>query len=1002
MRFLKPLAWTAGVLALLVGAYAWAGYWLAPRLVKSKLPPAISAATGLELTLGEVVVKPFALSADLRDVALTEPDGTALLAAQRLFIDARLAALWRRGVVLEALVLEQPALNFVLREDGSVNLATAFESKSPPPPPDERSRPLPVSIDDIRIQGGVIDAADERRAPALRHRLEPINVRVQNLTTSAGDEGSFNITGRDEDGGQLTLKGQLAMRPFALSGSLEVKGLSARTAWDVAGRYERIAPPAGSIDFRTLYDIAATDEGLRIALDALDAEARELAVRPAGGEEDWVTVAALSVAGASVDVRESRVTLPELRVQGLEVDAWMEAGGEVNLTALAPAAEGSDPTPADDPALAQAPAAQAATAAAESAPAPEAAAPPAPAKSWRVEAPMLRVTGSRIAFEDRTAPQPVRYLLAPLELDIDGYASDAPAIDVALRSDFNETGKIAVAGQWKLDDSGGAFTVDAESLPIVFLQPYLDRTTDLVLKDGQVSVEGKVDVGDDAGRPRKIGFEGSAALARFHSVDRALQEDFIKFGQLAASRVSYASAPARLRVRDLLARGAFFKLVISPDSTTNIADVLSPPRLRKDAPAAPKGAAAAAGESAAKKASAAGAARPGQALDLRIDTLRVVDSAAFFADLSIRPNFSTGIEELGGVITGLSSDPAARAEVMLDGKVDRYAPVEVRGQVNLLSSTTFTDLTAEFSNIELPTFTPYSGKFMGYQIEKGKLNAHFHYLIEDRKLDARHRFTLDQFTLGERVESDDAVKIPMKLAVALLKDRNGVIDIDLPVSGSLDDPSFRVGPLVWKALRNLLVKIVTAPFALIGSLFGAGEEVRFVDFPYGSATLDAAAREQLANVGKALTERPQLKLEVPLVFDAARDRAALTEQRMVELLGGEQVSALRSTDAGAYQKALDGAFEALTGERRAPRPEREKDEAKESHALRTIEAGEAALRERIVIEDTALAELAKQRSEAVRDVLVSEGGLDPGRIFVVAGEAAAEVPGGVRLALGVE
>lgn len=962
MRFLKPVAWAAGVLALLIGAYAWAGYWLAPRLVKSQLPPAIYAATGLQLTLGEVVVKPFSLSADLRDVTLTEPDGTALLAAQRLFIDARLAALWRRGAVLEALLLEQPALNLILREDGSVNLVTAFESKSPPPP-EEAGRPLLVSIDEIRIQGGVIDATDQRRAIPLQHRLAPINVRVRNFTTSAGDEGSFNITGRDEDGGQLTLKGQLAVRPFALDGSLEVKGLSARTAWDVAGRYERISPPQGVIDFKTLYHIAATDDGVRIALDALDLEARELAVRPAGGEEDWVKVAVLSAVGASVDLRESRVLLPDLRVRGLDVRAWSSGeDGELNLAALAP----------------------------------DVAAEPAQEKPWRIEAPRLRVTESRIAFEDRNAPQPVHYVLAPLELDVDGYASDAPALDAALRSGFNDTGKLAIAGQWRLDDSGGAFTVDADALPVVFLQPYLDPISDLVLRSGEVSVEGKVEIDRSGKGESRVGFEGSAGLARFHSIDRELREDFIRFGQLAASRVTYSSAPATLRVRDLLARGAFFKLVISPGSTTNIADVLSPPRLRKDA----EGAAQVQADAGAAAGAAQSAKAP--ALALRIDKLRLVDSAAFFADLSIRPSFSTGIEELNGAIAGLSSDPAARADVVLDGKVDRYAPVEVRGRVNLLSSSTFTDLTADFSNIELPTFTPYSGKFMGYQIEKGKLNAHFHYLIDDRKLDARHKFTLDQFTLGERVDSDDAMKIPMKLAVALLKDRHGVIDIDLPVSGSLDDPAFRVGPLVWKALRNLLVKIVTAPFALIGSLFGAGEEVRFVDFPYGSAALDAAAQERLANIGKALNDRPQLKLEVPLVFDAGRDRAALTEQRMVELLGGAAARALRDTDTAAYQEALDRAFREATGERRAPRPERAKDEAKEAHALRTIEAGEAALREHIVIADTALAELAKQRADAVRDALITTSGLNPERVFLVAGESAADATSGVRLALNVE
>jgi len=252
------------------------------------------------------------------------------------------------------------------------------------------------------------------------------------------------------------------------------------------------------------------------------------------------------------------------------------------------------------------------------------------------------------------------------------------------------------------------------------------------------------------------------------------------------------------------------------------------------------------------------------------------------------------------------------------------------------------------------------------------------------------------------VESEDAIRLPVKLAIALLKDRNGVIDIDLPVSGSLDDPQFRVAPLVWKVLRNLLLKIVTAPFALLGSLFGAGEEVRFVDFAFGSAALDATARERLANVGKALVDRPQLKLEVPLVTDPQQDRAVLIDQRFDALLGGAATRALRASDPAAYQKVLDDAWRETTGEKRAPRPERDKDEDKDAWIIRCIDAGETALRSHITVADTDLAELAKQRADSVRDALIATTGLDPTRVFVVTGAPEEGATNGVRLGLKVE
>ncbi|MGD9599511.1 MAG: DUF748 domain-containing protein [Steroidobacteraceae bacterium] len=970
---IKLVAFVTGALVALVGLYAWAGYRLAPRLIAEKLPAAIEAATGQRLTLGAVAVDPFALSVDVTGLALTGPDGSPLLGAGRLFIDAEIASLWRRSVVLRSVVLDEPSVDLVLRKDGQLNLVAALTPKSRAAPAGEARKPLRVSVGEIIVNRGRLDASDLRRPVPLHERVAPINVRVQDFTTAAGAAGRFEIVGRGGHGASLTLDGRIATQPFALDGWLTVRNLPAETAWRLAGSYDRIAPPSGEIDVAMKYQVASGAAGVRIDLAALDIDARALAVRAPGADSDWIRIAGLAARGGSIAVHDSLVRLPDVAAQGLEVHAWSGEDGRLNLAALAP------PAPPPD--------SQAGTAAT--------AQDTAPHKGWRIEAPRLRIAASRIEYEDRGAPSPVGYRLAPFELEVDGYASDTASVKTVLRSGFNDTGRIAVEGAWRPGDAGGEFTVDAERLPVPFLQPYLERRTDLVLKDGTLSAKGDVRIARPAGGAPRVEFDGGATLTGFRSVDRALQEDFVRFGALSLAGIRYRTSPASLRVHDVHANGAYFKLVIAPDRTTNIADVLSPPRLR--ARAGDGDAAAAQAHTHTVDASTDAPRR----MPMRIDRIRIERSSANFADLSIRPHFATGILDLAGTVSGLSSDPDARAAVKLDGKVDRYAPVEIRGSANWLATSSYTHLEANFHNIELPTFTPYSGKFMGYKIEKGKLDAQFSYLIEHRRLDAKHRFVLDGFTLGERVDSADAVHLPVKLAVALLKDRNGVIDIDLPVSGSLDDPQFRVGPLVWKALKNLLVKIATAPFALIGSLFGAGEEVRFVDFAYGSAALDAPAQERLASVGKALTDRPQLALEVPLAVDGAHDRAALVEQRFDAMVGGAASRGLRDRDPAAWQKALDAAWREATGERHAPRPERAQDEDAGSWAQRVIAADEAALRARIVIPDTGLAALARARADAVRDALVA-GGLAPERVFIVTGEPAADATGRVRLALEVK
>ncbi len=231
-------------------------------------------------------------------------------------------------------------------------------------------------------------------------------------------------------------------------------------------------------------------------------------------------------------------------------------------------------------------------------------------------------------------------------------------------------------------------------------------------------------------------------------------------------------------------------------------------------------------------------------MPMSIKKIAVKGGLANFADLSVTPNFSAGIQDLQGTVLGLSSAPDSRAKLDLHGEVDAFSPVAITGEVNILSAALYTDVSMNFRNIELSMFNPYSGKFAGYDISKGKLTTELHYKIVGRKLDAQHHIIIDQLEFGDKTASKQAVSLPIKLAVALLKDRHGVIDLNLPVGGSLDDPNFRVAPIIWKVFVNILEKAVTAPFALLGALFGGGPDLQFIDFKPGAVGLEAAGGRQ--------------------------------------------------------------------------------------------------------------------------------------------------------------
>jgi hypothetical protein len=375
------------------------------------------------------------------------------------------------------------------------------------------------------------------------------------------------------------------------------------------------------------------------------------------------------------------------------------------------------------------------------------------------------------------------------------------------------------------------------------------------------------------------------------------------------------------------------------------------------------------------------------------------------------PNFSTGIQKLEGTVLGLSSNDRSRAKVDIHGSVDAFAPVSITGEFNVLSATLYTDLAMSFRNIELSTFNPYSGKFAGYNISKGKLSTELHYKVDGGKLDAQHHIVIEQLEFGDKTESKDAVSLPVKLAVALLKDREGVIDLNLPVTGSLNDPKFKLGPIIWKVFVNILEKAVTAPFALLGSLFGGGPDLQFVDFQPGAAELDPVAVEKTQSIVKALDARPQLKIEIPIAVINALDRPSLVEakfQAQLQEAQGAMTARKKSSAAAAELPPLDDAarLDLLTrlyvkdfgAELKFP----ESVEAIKTKPEKTAAKNDFLSRElhqRIAVSDAELTALGQQRAMNLQQALLTGTQIAPERVFLVANDKAKTQDGRVRLEL---
>lgn len=640
-----------------------------------------------------------------------------------------------------------------------------------------------------------------------------------------------------------------------------------------------------------------------------------------------------------------------------------------------------------------------------------AASPGTPAAALKVAVKSVEVSALAADVED--AGSGIRVRVQEGFAKLAGVSADpARAVGFEAGLQLREGGSLRAKGRVVPVSGALDAAVRVERLALAITQPLLARFVKLRLASGEAAADGRLVLGAKDARVR---YTGSAGLANLALVE-ADGKTFAALGAASAEGVALTLGPDALEIADLRLDAPKAQLLIAADRSLNAA------RLLVDA----QPAGAAAGPGAARVASpgptpmAAPVAAPVAAsagFPVTVRRLRIARAELDFEDLSLKPPFGAKIHELAGVVTGLSTSPATRSRLELDGRVDEFGLARIRGEFNPFFPRVNTDVAVVFRNVDMTSASPYAMKFAGYRIASGRISLDLGYKVRDGQLQGDNQVTIDKLTLGERVDSPDALNLPLELAIAILKDADGRIDLGLPVSGSLDDPQFSYGAVIWKAVVNVLTRIVTAPFRALGALFGGdGEKLESVDFDPGSARLTPPEREKLRNVAQVLQKRAQLRLAVPGAYSEAADAPVLRERALrtevlaragVRLAAGEAPGPLDLADraqrialralfverfgaAGlerlreeAERGSLAGAAPAAKAPPALPLWRKALNLAQGEPNVPDAEAYHAAMASRLAaawpLPADALAKLATERSAAVAAAL-GESGVDPARV----------------------
>jgi hypothetical protein len=888
-RLRKPaLILVAAVVALL--AFAWLAL---PGIVQSQAERYIAEKTGHRLSLARPEINPLALSVRLRDLRLADPAGAPLAGFAELFVDISAASLTERALVFDEIRLDGLTASLIQRKDGGLNWSPLLDALQDKEPPREEKGLPRLEIRHLRLGGALLEFSDQRIAPAFATRIEPLDLELADVSTLPDESGKFKLSAKTLFGATLAWQGGIALNPLASTGRIDLRDIDlARLAPLLKDRLP-LPPPAGiaavGADYRlalaggklslVLEQVGAALAGLRQPL-AIGAAAPHLAIDRIELKDGRFDLAAsqaavgdillhgsrieatlegkerrsvlrldeIALAEAKLDLAQRKAELASLAIKGGGISARRDAQGHLDLLALIESLGNKAAPKAVAPSTAAA----------------EAAAP------WRYTVGQLALSGFGLVLRDEGISPAAELVLENIAATIDGVSENMKApLPLKASLGVKSGGRVEMAGKLTPADAATDLQLKLSNLALKVAQPYVANFAALDLVGGQLSAEGRITHG-----AKGSAYRGGFAVGDLRVNEAGTQELFLGLKSLSSKDLDVT--PARLNMALLSVDGLDTKLIIAKDKSTNLQRVL-----RKQASAvAPAPTPEAVAVAKAPVAAPATTAAEAPGFEVNIDRLRFRSGALFFADNSLLLPFGTRVHNLRGSIGGLSSRPAAPGHLELDGEVDEFGLARAVGEADFFNPTGFMDIKVVFRNVEMTHLTPYSATFAGRKIDSGKLSLELEYKIKQRQLLGENRIIIDRLQLGERVESATAKDLPLDLAIAILSDSDGRIDLGLPISGSLDDPQFSYGQIVWKAIVNVLGKIVTAPFRALGALFGGGgEKLDNIAFEAGAGSLTPPEREKLGRLAAVLNKRPGLALSVHGTW-AEVDRLAVQDRQM--------------------------------------------------------------------------------------------------------------------------
>ncbi|MBE9528354.1 MAG: DUF748 domain-containing protein [Proteobacteria bacterium] len=960
----KILIWVASLLA----AYTFIGFLILPYTLKAVLLKKLPEALHREVSIASIRFNPYNLKLTIRDFSVKKRSGEGdIFSFEELYVNVESLSILKMGPVIKEVRLTGPYVGTVRDEDGSYSffdlIPEALENQATKELEPE-GRPRAFSINNIQVFNGSLDFED---IPKHRtHVVSDLTVMIPFISNLPKYIDTFVLPAFSAtvNGTPFDLRGN--SKPFADSHetSLDVKLSQLDLAY-----YATYSPvPLGFSLSSALMDLDGSisyvqyiDKPAKITLKGLVGLNKVELTDSLGKDLLGFDSFSMNVTGA--ELFTGKVSVAEISVNKPYLNAVRGKKGRLNLNDLLP-----EPAPRKP--------ASAATREGRKSP------------PLKINIDTIQVHDASLAFSDTSTPTPFKKTLSPVDVSITGFSTRpkrTAALNVSYEAGSGKAGSgeaIKVKGPISINPVKADLKVSVKQVDISPVRSYVDEMLRIIITSGKASATGRVKFAVSDKGPFKASYSGDALLSGFSSISKVDKEDFLKWDTLAVNGIDASYSPNELSIDGVALSGFYSRLMVNPDGVLNVQEiVIKKGKKDEEETGAPAERAEAPPEIDATE-------KEPFFKEINIDAVTLQGGHINFTDRHIKPGITIDLLEMGGRVSGLKSIEDSYADVNLLGKFGKYAPIEITGRVNPLAGDLFVDLKLDFEDFDLSSMSPYSGKYVGYEISKGKLILDLDYLIEKGQLKSTNSIVLDQITFGQRVESPDATKLPVRFALNLLKNRQGAVELDIPVSGSLDDPEFKVGGVIMKLAVNFIVRAVSSPFALLGAIIGGdGEELSYAEFDPGSVLITELSVGKLDNLTEALFQRPGLRLEIRGYVDSEMDALALRDLKFLRSLKAEKLAHIIRRggpvptldevviEGDEYEKYLWKAYKKM----KFPKP---KNLIGLTKKLPPEELKKLMLANTTITEDD-LYDLAKRRAGAVKDYILAMEKVESERIYMV-------------------